>query len=229
MELRLFLQVLRRWWWLVVTPGAIALLLTLPALPMIVSPPRAYQAVIRFTASQPPTEAQTFEDQSYIPWLASEYAVNYLAGWARTESFATEIARQLAVSGQPIDASAIQAAINADAVRSIMTLYVSTPDPDLTQLIAAAAQRTLIEQNARYVPQFAAQPAQITALDSITVDPVSAPITNRLSPLLRVLIGLAVGFGLAFLADYLDPTIRGRREAEMLLGAPIIAEIPPHK
>ncbi|HYW90824.1 MAG TPA: hypothetical protein VFB50_23845, partial [Chloroflexota bacterium] len=43
---------------------------------------------------------------------------------------------------------------------------------------------------------------------------------------LRTLIGLLVGLGLAFLLDYIDPSVRSREEAEDLLRLPIIGEIP---
>ena len=43
---------------------------------------------------------------------------------------------------------------------------------------------------------------------------------------LRTLIGLVIGIGLAFLFDYLDPNLRSRQEAESVLHAPVLAEIP---
>ncbi len=55
--------------------------------------------------------------------------------------------------------------------------------------------------------------------------PVSASVTTRFSPLLRIGVGLLVGLTLAFLAEYLDPTVRGRQEIDAL-NLPIIAEIP---
>ena len=40
-----------------------------------------------------------------------------------------------------------------------------------------------------------------------------------------VAIALAAGFGLAMLAEYLDPTLRERREIEAI-GLPVLGEIP---
>lgn len=147
MEILQLWAVFRRWWWLVLLPAVIALVLSLPALPGMLSPAVTYRVAIRFTASQPPPPGQTFEDQSYIPWLASEYAVNYLAGWARTDTFASETARLLEAEGKQIAADAIRNAINSDAVRSIMTLYIDWPDANDIQAIATAATHVLREKN----------------------------------------------------------------------------------
>jgi capsular polysaccharide biosynthesis protein len=63
---------------------------------------------------------------------------------------------------------------------------------------------------------------------------VTPPVTHRANTLfgliseigLRALIGLLIGIGLAFLIDYLDPSVRTREEAERLLSLPVVGEIP---
>ena len=40
------------------------------------------------------------------------------------------------------------------------------------------------------------------------------------------IIGLLVGIGLAFLLDYIDPSVRSREEAEDVLRLPVLGEIP---
>ncbi len=227
MELKQLWAVIVRRWWLVLLPAVVALILTLPSLKTIISPPVDYTASIRFTASQvPPSDSShSFQDQSYIPWLASEYAITNLATWMTTESFAREIMNNLQAQGKTITLSAVCAPMVADSARSIMTLVVRCLDPDTTKLVAQAAIDVLQQRNQSYFPQLDAQRTTITPLDAITVAPSSAPITTRLSPLLRIGIGLVAGLALAFLAEYLDPTIRNRREVEAL-GFAVIAEIP---
>src|SRR5262245_24774163 len=126
MELKQLWAVIRRRWWLVLLPAVVALIVALPSLRTVISPPVTYTVTIRFTASQTPNadNAHTFQDQSYIPWLASEYAVNNLATWMNTsESFAHEIADKLQTAGKTIEIGAIRGAMRADSARSIMTLY----------------------------------------------------------------------------------------------------------
>jgi capsular exopolysaccharide synthesis family protein len=43
---------------------------------------------------------------------------------------------------------------------------------------------------------------------------------------LALVVGLSVGFGMAYLRDRLDPRVRGREELEVYSGAPILAYIP---
>jgi capsular polysaccharide biosynthesis protein len=50
-------------------------------------------------------------------------------------------------------------------------------------------------------------------------------LTNRFAPLIRVGLGLLAGLGLAFLAHYLDPTLRRRDEVETL-GLSVLASLP---
>jgi capsular polysaccharide biosynthesis protein len=190
-------------------------------------PPAMYSVGIRFTASQSPTSdnAKTFQDLSYIPWLASEYAVNNLASWMRTDTFAREIAASLATQGRQIEPDSIRAAIVSDSARSIMTLFIRWPDAEALRHIAQAAVDVLRTKNATYFAQFGAQPAQVIALDGIIVTPEATPLATRLSPLIRIVLGLAAGLALAFMADYFDRSIRDRTEVEAL-GLTVIAEIP---
>jgi capsular polysaccharide biosynthesis protein len=228
MELMQLWAVVRRRWWLIVLPAAVALVLTLPALGAVLRPPVVYSVGVRFTASQAPTDetAKTFEDRSYIPWLASEYAVNNLATWMRTDSFAREMSAVLAEQGKVIAADSLRAAVTSDSARSIMTFYVTAwPDAEETRLIAEAAIKVLQSRNAAYFAQFGQEPARVEPLDAPLVVPVPTPVSVRFGPLLRVLVGLAAGVALAFLAEYLDNSIRTRAEVEAL-GLSVIAEIP---
>lgn len=227
MELKVLFGVLVRRWWLIAVPALVALALSLPSLGQIVRPMSLYRVTVRFTAAQPPNpeSAETFEERSYIAWLGSEYAVINLAAWLRTESFAREVVAMLKADDQHVSVEAVRAMIASDSVRSILTLYLTATDADLLRAVAEAAVQTLTQRSNAYFPQLSGQPAQIVPLDAVEVLPLPLPITERLAPLLRVLIGLFGGIGLAFLADYLDPTLRTRRELEAL-GLPILAEIP---
>ena len=63
---------------------------------------------------------------------------------------------------------------------------------------------------------------------------VTPPATRRANTVpglvseiaLRTLVGLLIGIGLAFLLDYLDPSVRTRREVEDLLRLPVLGAIP---
>jgi capsular polysaccharide biosynthesis protein len=181
---------------------------------------------MRFTASQiPGSSATNFQDQSYIPWLASEYVVNNLASWMKTESFAREITDNLKAQSKLFDVNALRGSIAADSARSIMMLAISWPNADDLKLIAQAAIDVLQHRSQAYFPQFGTTGVVVTPMDAIDIAPQPAALSSRLAPLVRLLIGLVAGLALAFLAEYLDPTIRSRDDASAL-ELPVIAEIP---
>lgn len=228
MEVKSLIAVLIRRWWLIAVPALVALALSLPMLGQALRPTPLQRVTLRFTAGQPPqpNSAETFEERSYISWLGSEYAIINLAAWLRTESFAREVAALLEGGEHATSSEAVRAMIASDSVRSIMTLYLTASEPaERLRAVAEAAIQVLAQKSDLYFPQLSGQPARIVPLDAVEVLPLPTPITERLAPLLRVLIGVLGGVGLAFLAEYLDPTLRTRRELEAL-ELPILAEIP---
>jgi capsular polysaccharide biosynthesis protein len=145
--------------------------------------------------------------------------------WITSDSFAREVSAVLAEEDTSIAAEDLQGAFHADSFRSILTLYVNWDDAAETGPIADAAVHVLQTLNQDYFPQFAAVPLQVIALDDVEVNESAPPITARIGPLLRIIIGLAAGVGLAVLAEYLDDTIHDRADVEAL-GLQVVAEIP---
>lgn len=229
MELRELWKVVLRRWWLVALPTLAALALV--AYGAVSAPPAAtYTTSIRFTAATPPTdeEDQGYEDSEYYPWLTSEYIINALTDWVRTGSFAEEVSAVLAAQGIEIPAAAIQPGISADNERSIMVLYVTWPDAGQLAAIAEAAVVVLDERSTSYFPQLGEGGVEVVPLDAPTIGRIPPSLSSRLEPLVRVAVGLAAGIGLAFLVEYLDPTIRERREVEGL-DMPVLAVVPRHR
>ena len=227
MEIRAIWQVVSRRWWLILLPTVVALLVSLPALKSIISPPVSYSATVRFTASAKPNGTGNFQDQSYTPWLASEYAVTNLASWVQTQSFAREVVDQMGQSSNPaLTIEQVQSVIRADSARSVMTLYLgSWPNADQLKTIGQACVSVLQNKAAIYLPQTDAQPFLVVPLDDVVVSAAVPSLNTRLAPLARVGIGLVLGLVLAFLIEYFDRSLRSRTEVEAL-GLAVIAEIP---
>lgn len=220
MELRLILRVLRRYWWLVFIPTAITAAAALPGLLSGSSAAGSFTTVIRYSAAQRP-DAQPPRDGDYQDiWLASEYTVNALTGWVQTASFRREIAQLVGDS-----AAVASLSIAADNQRSIGQLFLSHPDADRLAVLVEAAVEVLRTRNGAYFPQVGSAPADVTLLDDPVIVPAPPPLTNRFAPLLRVGIALFAGVGLAFLAHYLDPTLRQRDDLEAL-GVPVVGTLP---
>ncbi len=75
MELIALWHFVRRRWWLMALPAVVALIVTLPLLKNVVSPPVTYAVSMRLTAAAPPGaeitgETTPYEDNVYVPLLA---------------------------------------------------------------------------------------------------------------------------------------------------------------
>ncbi len=224
MELMLILRVLMRRWWLVLIPVAIVAVVVIPDfLNNRGTAGGGFSTTIRYSAAQVleaiPGRDGDFQDV----WLASELAVNALTDWVRTTTFVDEIVKQAATQNVEVNPAAL--AIAADNKRSVGQLTISYPDSAGLQTIINAALDVLKTRAQDYFPQLGGQPAQVTVLDVPVINAAPPPLTNRFAPLIRLAVGLFAGVGLAFLAEYLDPTVRRREQVEAL-GLPVIATLP---
>jgi capsular polysaccharide biosynthesis protein len=224
MELIQVLRVLRRRWWLVLIP---VLVTTAVVLPNLLSSGLAttggYTTMFRYSAGQPPQDGVTYEDSSYFPWLAAELTVDALTAWVQSSSYAEEIARMTAEQGIEIDHTQLRVA--ADNIQAVGQVFLTWPDSTQLEVIARAATEVLQTRAQVYFPQLADEQVQVTILDTPRISPLPVSILDRLAPFVRMGLGLLAGIGLAFLAEYLDPTIRRRDEVEAL-GLRVIGAIP---
>jgi hypothetical protein len=224
MELILVLRILLRRWYLVLIPALVAAVIVLPELlngDEAVS--GGFTVTLRYSAAQEldaiPNRDGDFQDV----WLASEFTVNAFTDWVRTGSFIAEIEGAAAAQGVTVNPGLLGVA--ADSSHSIGVLILSYPDAAILEASAQAAITVLQDRAQAYFPQLGAQPAQVTVLDTPQIVAAPPPIANRLAPFIRIGIGSFFGLVLAFLVEYLDPTLRRREQVEQL-GLPVIAAIP---
>ena len=224
MELMLFLGVLRRRWWIALVPVIVVAAITIPDfLNNRGAASGGFTTTIHYSAAQV-LEAIPNRDGDYQDvWLASELTVNAMTDWVRTSSFIDEIVTRTSGTGVEINPAAI--GIAADNKRSIGLLTISYPNSDGLQVILDAAIDALKTTAQNYFPQLGGTPAQVTILDTPTITAAPPPISNRLAPVIKIGVGLLAGLALAFLAEYLDPTVRRRQQVEAL-GLQVIATLP---
>jgi capsular polysaccharide biosynthesis protein len=224
MELRTYAQILRRRWWLALIPTIVVLVIGLVTYQ---APPPAYNVGVRFEVGQfPATEALSRSDEErYYNWLTSEYIVNGLADWVRGNRFGEAVSAELARAGLSVPAGAIQGGLAVDNVRSMLLISLSANDPQLLEEMMAAAVVVLTEQNAVALPQLGGESALLVQLDEPIVNQVPAGLRAQLELPVRVALAVIAGVGLAFLVEYLDPTLRDRLELEAL-GLRLMGEIP---
>jgi capsular polysaccharide biosynthesis protein len=223
MELRAYWHLIKRRWLLVVIPTAVVLVV---ALATYTPPGRLYNAGIRFIVGQEPSEAAfTSDEQRLANWKTSEYIVNTLADWVRSGQFAEMVSERLAEQGQSLPAHLIQSGVASDSTRSMMVLSMTLHDPMVLEAAMNAAAEVLIAENFAGLPQLGGEPAELVQLDEPIVNRIPAGIIDQIELPVRIAIALAAGIGLALFVEYLDPTVRGRKELETM-GFEVVGAIP---
>ncbi len=223
MELRVYWQLLKRRWLWVIIPAVVVLVVVLLTYDR---PAPIYNAGVRFIVGQEPTEAAGLSDEERLAnWKTSEYVVNTLADWVRGGQFAELVSATLADEGIGVEPQSIVGGTVSDSTRSMMVLSMNYHDPVILEHMLNTAGQVLKEENNKGLPQLGGIPAELVQLDEPIVNQVPPGITQQLELPLRIGLALIAGIGLAFLIDYLDPSIRDRKEVEAL-GIPVIVEIP---
>ncbi len=226
MELRTYWKIIVRRWWLPVGLAALVALLTLAAQRPWVPKPVTYSATMRFNVGiRPERIPGVYTYDRYYTMLTSEYLVDDLGEIVRSQAFAAEVSRRLADQGITVPAGAIGASTQPGKLHRILTVNVSWGDAAQLRAIAEAIAATLTESSAEFFGQFSAEEADIRLIDPPTYAQVGRPAREQLDLPLRVLLALAAGIGLAFLAHYLDTTVHEREELEDM-GLTVLGEIP---
>lgn len=229
MELREYWAIIRRRWWL---PLAVTLVALVASTVVGVRGAAAYRTDMRIAVSTVPVADPNLEryfDPTYYSNLDSEYLADDMSEFLHSQAFATEVKRELATQRNlNLDVDSIVNATRTKKTHRFIDVTITTASPDEGQQIAESISR-ILNDPAHLGIYLKALTAYNTQLSVVT--PPDTRRNNTLPGLiseiaLRTLIGAVVGIGLAFLADYVDPSVRSRREAETMLQLPVLGEIP---
>lgn len=220
------LRVLLRRWWIVAIPVVIVTTLTLPDFLADDPAPGGFSTVVNYTAAQQLDALPDREGDFQDVWRASELTVDAFTEMVRTSRFAEYVAEETASRGLVIDPAALN--IAADNAIAVGRVLISWPDDAELAVIADAVFTVLTTRNHEFFPQLGGEPAQVELLDTPRISPSPPPLTDRFEPLLRLALGVIAGLGLAFLVEYLDPTLRGRDDLESL-GLPVVGSVPRYR
>lgn len=227
MELRTYWTIVRRRW---LTP------VLLPLLVAVVSAvqwqpwqpgPVTYSASMRMLVGVLPLAdaAIVHYDPRYFAWLTSEYLVDDFTQVVSSEIFANAINARLAERNIAIPAGMIRASSNTSKQHRIIQLTFSWNDALELRAIAEEAAAALEENAAHYFSQLGTENASIHLLDSPTIVAQEQGMQRRTEWILRILLAVVAGIGLAFLREYLDDTVRGRQDVEEM-GIAVLVIIP---
>ncbi|MBX5445141.1 hypothetical protein [Sphaerobacter sp.] len=231
MELKEYLVILRRRWYFVVV---VPLLVLAGVIYQASQATTSYTATVRMAVARtpdvPPPQDNVFRYDQYYAYLASEYLIDDLVEVVRGNVFAGDVSRMLMASdGIEVSPGEIQGALASERINRILTIRITSGDPNRAVAIAQAAAATLEEKAGSYF-NFP------NASDIVSVTPVQVPdyaVANsqrqQLMLALQVIVGLFAGVVIAFLVDYLDDTLRSPETVSAALGLPVIGTIPEGK
>jgi len=230
MELREYWQIFKRRWWIPVLLSLLVGLFSAVQLRIWEEKPPSYNAGMRMLVGVLPAADQdaTAYDPRYYAWLTSEYLVDDFTEVVRSALFADNVSERLSEEDIVVPPGLIQGSAATGKQHRIITLNFNWGDQLQLETIAAASAAELTENSAFYFQQLGTDGAGVTLLDGPHVAEVGPSMRDRVDLPLRMLIAFLVGIGIVFLMDYMDTSVRGRRDLETL-GMAVVGEIPKHR
>ena len=227
MELREYWAIVTRRWAVI---GVVTALTFVASALMLAFGPNYYKSELRLAVSvkpepaPPPGQKDYYSYDRYYTWLTSEYLVDDLGEVIRSDAFLQQVSQRL--GGMVIPKEDIRRDLTTKKTHRILTIDVTTQNPHYSYIIANAIKETLDGHAQDYFAQIDADNVMIRMLDDPAAHAEMGTLRKALEVGLRTIVGFVAAVGLAFLLNYLDPTVRSRREAEQLLGLPVLAELP---
>lgn len=227
MELREYWAIVRRRWWLAPLLGLLAFVGSWVGLFFFPQTTGGYQATVKLAVRPQWTLSAYTPRDEYYAYVSSEYLNDDMIEVLQSGAFLQALqARYRTSDGRPP-----QGSIRAKKAHRVITATVTADRREDALLIAQGlaemlAERPSGEPSSPYFARLSVQNPVVTMVDPPTI--VAEPVNRRtlVDVLIRTVVGLAVGVGLAFVLDYLDDTIRSAREVEQLTGFRVIGEIP---
>ena len=230
MELREYWNIIRRRWWL---PAAITLVALIASTAVGVRGATAWKTDMRLAVSTIPTpdpNSVLYYDPIYYSNLDSEYLADDMSELLTSRAFADEVSAEMARASTPstVDPLTIVNATRTKKTHRFIDITLTTSTFEEGDLISASIGRILSDPAhlAVYLKALTAYNTQMVIVTPPVVHRANSPLGLASEVALRTVIGLLVGIGLAFLIDYIDPSVRTRQEAEAVLQLPVLAEIP---
>lgn len=223
-EVRDYLNLLRRRWPYVVIPAIIVLGLGILTFEI---PETTYRAGRQHIVGQTPAELdENTEENRQYSWIASQYVVNSMTDWANGTNFALRLSQEVSRTHQiDLDMDVFTDDILVQTLRSRITLIIEHDDEDELEIIMNAGTKILQEENAEALPQLGSIPAIVEPIDHIEIKSTPPSFNDWLALPMRVLVAALAGLGLALLMEYIDPRVRSRYHVEAI-DLPFVGAIP---
>jgi len=222
MELRAFWNVLVRWRWVVLLVTGAAVVAS-GVLAVIAPPGYKAQTVISFSAP-PPTTPSTIpglDQQNRL--LSAEQVVEDFTKIVPTYGFAQGVVKRLSFPADPHQIEKVWTV--KKQAHHLLSIEVHAATEQQAVDIAKAADDEITTNGQSYYKDLNSADLAVAVPDPAHSEGLSGRLLDFLFVIARVVSGLIVGIGLAFLFNYLDDRINGPDDAE-LLGLRVIGAIP---
>lgn len=226
MELRAYLAILwRRRWFLVLLPA----LSLIAVLVQVLQYQARYtaQAAVLITRLPQQAPAETFRYDEYYLYLTNEYTVDDFTEVLRGNVFATDVAQRASqLLGTSISTAEVQAGLSVTRRNRAVLLSITAGEPERAVALARAAVAALRERGTAY---FGFTDPSRQVIVQVIDEPQSAvPDTARAQLLwvLQVVLAVAAGVFLAFLAEYFSDTLDSADDVRRVTGLPVLAIVP---
>lgn len=226
MELRRYWGIVwRRFWIVVLLPLVVAVVSIATSFFGDV----AYEATMRMIISIPPEPkiGPYFSYEQVYSWQSAEYLIDDFSEVIRSQAFAQDVKTELGDGS--FDVASFAGAQRTSKTHRILTLKMTSSDPEQAQRIAQAVARVIETKGKDYFAQLNQAAAQVKIIDPPQVARVGTGFIGYFNLVLRIALGFIAALALVFLLHYLDDTIYEAGEAERWLGVPVLGEIPPER
>ncbi len=220
MELRDYIRVARKRWWMLLAATlaalGIAALITAQTTPL-------YATSVTFFITTPNDGVS----DAYQGGLFSQQRVRSYQTLLTSDRLAALVAQNRSLG---LTAAEVRERISAEAIPETVLLRATVTDSSRarSQLVATAvADRFKTRVESLETPpgqQVSAVKVEVASGPETEEDPVSPRPVRNLA--IGAVLGLLTGLGAAFLRDLLDTTVKTREGLQELTGAPLIAAVP---
>ncbi|HLY67130.1 MAG TPA: Wzz/FepE/Etk N-terminal domain-containing protein, partial [Chloroflexota bacterium] len=213
MELRAFWNVLVRWRWVVllVTGAAVIASGVLAA----ISPP-GYKALTIVSFSAPPASTAPsipgLDEQNRM--LSAEQVVEDFTKIVPTYGFAIGVAKRLDFPADPLQLARVWTV--KKQAHHLLSIEASGPTEQRAVELARAAAEEITANGQSYYKDLNSSDLEVAVPDPAHSEGLSGRLLDIIFIAARVISGLIVGIGLAFLLNYVDDRINGPDDVELL-------------
>jgi capsular polysaccharide biosynthesis protein len=224
-ELKAYLDVLRRRW-----PAVVAVPLIVALLVVVQEATRqtTYSATARASVvrERDPLPADRYAYDTYYNYLASEFAIDDLVESTSGNVFADAVAGRVQATGMQVSGGEVLQALSVSRKHRVITYTLTSSDPAKAKAMAAEAVAEWQEHAFNYVGEQANGQGAVVDIVQRPDDATSS--AGRAHVLLAVELVAAVLFGvlLAFFVHYLDDTLYDAETTATALRLPHLASVP---